>query len=251
MKKHLYDEIAKRWIRPNGNAVYVISDPHFNDADAQKFREGYPGDDEFVRMINKCVGKNDTILFLGDIGDESYIKKIRGYKVLVLGNHDKGASNYLKKKVCERAEIDIDTLPKEKANALRAAQQKALSHPLLLSLFGQYLHDYFKKDVFENDGLFDEVYEGPLMINDRVILSHEPMDIPDYMFNIYGHDHSGAYIDDRHLNVCAEVIGYYPINLLKLLDGGILKDVPSIHKVAIEAAVDRKAKREKGKSGNE
>lgn len=190
MFKHLYDELAKRWYR--GGTIYIYSDPHFNDPEMVYLRKNYIGDDEQVKSINKVVGKNDTIIFLGDIGDVSFIKRVRGYKVLVMGNHDKGASNY--KKV-------------------------------------------------DDNHLFDEVYEGPLMINDRLIISHEPLPVPEYIFNINGHDHSNWTKAKNHLNVCAEHINYTPINLPDLLKHGLLKDVPNIHQLTVDEATERKAKR--------
>lgn len=192
MKKHLYDIFANKWSCTN-NTVWVFSDPHFNDCDSKYFRgDSYIGDEEQVKRINSKVGKKDTIIFLGDICDVEFIKKIRGYKVLILGNHDKGASNYLK----------TDT---EKY-------------------------------------LFDEVYEGPLMVNDRLILSHEPIyPLPEYLFNIHGHVHAKVRkVDSQHLNVCAEHIDYTPVNLTELLKKGLLKDIPNIHRPTIDAATSRK-----------
>lgn len=186
MKKFLYDTIAERWY--HGGSVYLYSDPHFNDPDSVFFRTNYPGDDNQIKLINSKVGKNDTIVFLGDIGDIECIKKIRGYKVLVMGNHDAGASNYLG-------------------------------------------HD-----------LFDEVFEGPLMINDRVILSHEPVDVPDFLFNIHGHDHARPFSDDNHLNVCAEHIQYTPVSYPNIIKNGAISKILSIHRVTINKASSVKNK---------
>lgn len=195
MKKHVYDIFAERWIR-NGS-IWIISDPHFGDVEAYCFRNKvnlYNGeysdieiqekvkenDLSLVKKINSRVNKNDTLIILGDIGDTEYVKKLRGYKVLIMGNHDKGASNY-----------------KE---------------------------------------LFDEVYEGPLMISDRIILSHEPIiGLPEYIFNIHGHDHSGTYRTERSFNVCAEYISYTPISLNELINVKcILRDVDNIHRFTID-----------------
>lgn len=94
MYKHLYDNF-KHWY--HGGSVYFYSDPHFADEEMKYLRKNYIGDDEQVKAINKKIGKNDTIIFLGDIGDTEFIKKIRGYKVLIMGNHDKGATCYKRK----------------------------------------------------------------------------------------------------------------------------------------------------------
>lgn len=165
--------------------LWVYSDPHFSDPDCIEMRKDYIGDDEQVARINSKVGKNDTIIFLGDIGNEEMIRKIRGYKVLIMGNHDKGASKY----------TDI----------------------------------------------FNEVYEGPLFISEKLVLSHEPIDLP-FAYNIHGHEY--CYIlRDHHLNVCAEHIGYYPINLDKEIKRGLLSKVESIHRQTIDRATERKNNR--------
>lgn len=194
-------------------SVYIYSDPHFGDWESYTFRGLSTNKtkeelDLFqVNNINKKVTKQDTIIFLGDIGEPELLKKVRGYKVLIMGNHDKGASIY-----------------KE---------------------------------------FFDEIYEGPLMISDRIILSHEPIiPLPPYLFNIHGHDHSGTdfrtyvlkYFDPdinscdmikvaieglkmttcRHFNTCAEWIGYIPVNLKDIINSGLLSSVPSIHRNYID-----------------
>jgi calcineurin-like phosphoesterase family protein len=76
------------------SAVWIYSDPHFSDPEMVHLRKNYIGDDEQIARINSKVGRKDTIIFLGDIGDEEKVRKIRGYKVLIMGNHDKGATKY-------------------------------------------------------------------------------------------------------------------------------------------------------------
>lgn len=217
MIKYLYDELGKRWYA-KGGSVWMFSDPHFNDPESKSFRgDSYPGDDEVVKRINSKVSKNDTIVFLGDIGDLEFIKKIKGYKVLIMGNHDKGASNYKRDKV-------LVPTPKELLEA---------SNGLLAP------------EAYVDNHLFDEVYEGPLMINDRVILSHEPLfPIRQYEFNIHGHVHNPHYEGDlQHKNICAEALDYYPINLGNLLKHGLLKDIPTIHRLTIDCANRKKGKK--------
>lgn len=214
MRKHLYDSIADKWLK-TGGTIWVISDTHFNDAESQGYRRAYPGADELVKKINSKVGKNDTLILLGDVGDIDFVKKIRGYKILLLGNHDKGASNYKRK---------IDYILDEEHGSLE--------------------YDLMNKLVEVDNHLFDEVYEGPLMINDRVILSHEPIEVPEYMFNIHGHTHGLPHIyDNRHINMCAEAIDYTPVNMLKLFQEGLLKDTKSIHELTVADATKRKIKR--------
>ena len=93
MENNLYETLAERWIRPGGT-VWIYSDTHFSEDGMKHLRKNYIGDNEQVKAINSKVGKNDTIIFLGDVGNLELVKKIRGYKVLIMGNHEKGASNY-------------------------------------------------------------------------------------------------------------------------------------------------------------
>lgn len=175
--------------------VWIYSDPHFQDEDTKFFDEGRPTDEELVAKINAKVGKYDTLIILGDIGDVNYVKRLRGYKVLICGNHDIGPSKYL------RCKTDI-----------------------------------------EDNHLFDEVYSGPLIISEKLILSHEPIDLP-YMFNIHGHVHNKSYKGDKnHLNCVAEVINYTPISLNKLCKDGVAKDVQSIHRMTIDYATKHSLK---------
>lgn len=201
-KLGLYDIFYNNWYKNRGT-VYLYSDPHFNDKEMEKIRK-VDSDFQIKRIYNK-VKKNDTIIFLGDIVNVEEIKKIRGYKVLILGNHDKGVSNY--------------------------------------------------------EEIFDEVYKGPLVISDKIILSHEPLYVRG-LLNIHGHDHSGSlFIDDmmkdfdcdipmddlfnaqldtvkkyklNHINVTAEWINYEPISLNKILKSGVLKNIINIHRLTID-----------------
>ena len=226
MIKSLYSPFQK-WTERG--TLWVYSDPHFSDPDMKEMRKNYIGDDEQIARINSKVGKNDTIIFLGDIGNEDMIRKIRGYKVLIMGNHDKGASKYERQRVF-KGYWSKDVYTK------------------------QYVTDFMKErypgwairindadtcwHATADNGLFDEVYEGPLFIAEKLILSHEPVVLP-YAYNIHGHEHNYI-LRDRHLNVCAEHIGYYPVNLDKEIKRGLFSKVESIHRQTIDRATERK-----------
>lgn len=202
MYKHLY-ECFKHWY--HGGQIFFYSDPHFGDDEmqiARKKNNNFITDDEQVKRINSIVHKNDTIVFLGDIGDVEYIKKLKaGYKVLIMGNHDKGSTTY------KRGMIVVDSEVKETDNHL-----------------------------------FDEVYEGPLMISDKILLSHEPIKF-EYALNIHGHDHNGKNdLAFLKFNVCAEKINYTPVMLKAIIESGMIKNVPNIHREVIDKAVAKKKK---------
>lgn len=214
----LYDKFD-HW--QNDGNIWIYSDPHFADEEMKWLRANYIGDDEQVKSINSKVGKYDTLIILGDVGDISFVKKLRGYKVLVMGNHDNGASNY--KRI-------------EEFFPIVEAEGKDIGPARKVNMLGM---DFYYKD----NGLFDEVYEGPLFISEKILLSHEPIDIP-FALNIHGHDHSNWHKEDiNHYNVCAEHINYTPISLSTIVKSGVLKQIDSIHRMTIDNAIDRKAKR--------
>ena len=210
--------------------LWIYSDPHFNDPGLKKGIER-PSADELVKLINSKVGRKDTIIILGDIVDIEPVKKIRGYKVLIMGNHDAGRTNY------ERRQYFCGYMKSSYTKEQALADMKA---------------QYPECHLTINDGdtcwgvvadncLFDEVYEGPLMIAEKLILSHEPVDVP-WAFNIHGHDHAG-HARKNHLNVCSDVIGYVPVNMNQFMKSGALAHIDTIHRETIDKAIVRKKKR--------
>ena len=216
--------------------LWIYSDPHFDDIELAAGVAGRPSAEEQVKMINSKVGKKDTIIFLGDIGNVEWIKKIRGYKVLIMGNHDAGRTNYERVIAHERFEFD------RCEEGVRDAMARLYPNCRYSVEEGYGFHMPFEWwDAYADNMLFDEVYEGPVMIGEKLILSHEPVDIP-WVFNIHGHDHAGAK-RKNHLNVCADVIGYTPVNMNQFMKSGALSHVETIHRETIDKATVRKAKR--------
>lgn len=228
MFKNLYDNFA-HWFHDGRGTVYFYSDPHFNDPEMVHLRKNYIGDEEQIKRINSKIGKYDTLVVLGDVGDIEWVRKIRGYKVLVMGNHDMGATKYKRKVI------------KEGFNGFLYSKDEVYQYML------KYFPHFNISITFDGDdwiatadnGLFDEVYEGALMIAPNIILSHEPVNFP-FAVNIHGHDHSNWY--PGGINVCAEHIDYTPVPLKDLVEKGLLK-APDIHRETIDKAIDRKAKR--------
>jgi calcineurin-like phosphoesterase family protein len=189
-------------------AVWLYSDPHFGDFESYTFR-GLITDktkeelDKFqVDRINKFVNKNDTIIFLGDIGDPTPLKKIKGYKVLITGNHDRGAAFY-------REYFDeIYT------GCLTISDRIILSHEPIEGcpsfLFNIHGHDHngtdFKEYVFRD---CDAVSSEKIAINALAAAKQ-------YKLNRF--------------NVCAEWINYKPVALKDIINSGVLSNIPTIHR---------------------
>ena len=171
-----------------GGSVFILSDTHFDDADCKLMDPNWIKSEEQIRIINTVVGKTDTFVCLGDVGNPKYVPMLKAQKkILLLGHHDAR---------------------------------------------GAY------KD------LFDEIYAGPLFVSDKILLSHEPVYGLPWCLNIHGHDHNSVekYMEGcKHINLAANVCGYTPINLGKLIKSGALADVDSIHRMTIDKrAVEKK-----------
>lgn len=231
---------TKRWHDEpftSGHTVWIISDPHFGDEELRAGVPNRPTDEELVKKINSKVGRKDTLIILGDCGDREYIKKLRGYKVLVMGNHDAGSTTYKKKWYYEDYS---ETLSRSEALARAKAAHPDCVHFELTNDNSYYNNDW---DVRMHDGLFDEIYEGPVMISEKLILSHEPINVP-WAFNIHGHIHDKKHKNDKyHFNVCADVIDYTPINFNQWMKQGYLAKIETIHRDTIDKATERKKKR--------
>lgn len=178
-------EFAKKWSAKG--SVWMISDTHFDDADREAM--GYTiSSQEQADILRKYVHKNDTLVHLGDVGELSYLEKLPGYKVLILGNHDWTATKY--------------------------------------------------------KGVFDEVYEGPLVIGKKLILSHEPVNVS-WAANIHGHIHDKFenYFATGRINLAANICNYTPVSLSKLIKDGLLSNIVDIHRQTVDKAIDNLIKK--------
>ena len=182
----LYDKF-KPWSATG--SVYIISDTHFDDADCKYMNPNWITPQEHMAILKKVIHKNDTLIHLGDVGDASYLDKLKCYKVLLTGNHD--------------------------------ILSKVASH-------------------------FDEVYNGPLFIADRIILSHEPIyGLESFALNIHGHVHNGytiAFSDKviSHINLASDVAQWQPCDLNTLIKDGFLSKIPNYHRITIQLAEEKK-----------
>lgn len=213
------------------NTVWIYSDPHFSDVDLKGGIKNRPSDEEQIAKINAKVGRKDTIIILGDIGNIECARRLRGRKILVMGNHDAGRTNYERKIIREL--FDYEDYTKEQVREKMHIKYPDWDLNIIEGLAGWV--------ATVDNKLFDEVYEGALIVGEKLILSHEPVDIP-WLYNIHGHDHAGAK-RKNHLNVCSDVIGYEPVNFNQFLKSGALANIQTIHRETIDNATKRKQKR--------
>lgn len=164
--------------------TFVIADQHFFHQnvmvyESRPFKDIFDMNDSMVRRWNSVISRADKVYALGDVSfgrkpeTQEIIESLNGYKVLVMGNHDKG----------------------------RSAKN------------------------FWLDAGFQEVIRHPILIDDNIILSHEPQESLwsiKQIKNIYGHVHGNwgyKTITENTACVSVERWNYTPVNMetLKLL----------------------------------
>ena len=80
--------------------IYYTSDLHLGHANViemcrRPFSSVEEMDEAIIEAYNKKVHANDTVYFMGDLmfrntcAPEEYLRRLKGKKILVLGNHDK------------------------------------------------------------------------------------------------------------------------------------------------------------------
>lgn len=216
--------------------VWIYSDPHFGDEDLECGIANRPSDEQHIANINACTGRKDTLIILGDVGNIDCVRKLRaGRKILIMGNHDVGASKYKR----HRDTVVLSVYDFTKEEAMEEMKRRYPGYQITFECMGK------AGWVFSIDNkLFDEVYEGPLMIGEKLILSHEPIPGITWAMNFHGHVHSkNAKSDKYHKNFCSDVIGYKPVNMNQLMKGGPTSHVVSIHRQTIDKAVVNKKAR--------
>ena len=231
----------------------------------------WPSSEQRLEYINKLVTKNDTFICLGDVGDDlQYISKIKcDYKVLITGNHDKGNQNYKRVKDFLITYADTEEKAKEIIKT-RTYVGGTTTHDITYKIPEKYIDLRVRKcsdnrwgfdyEVVNDNHLFDEIYDGPLFINQKILLSHESIKLP-FVINIHGHEHCNPFITCKNdieyefgllkasdlwckeftghsfcINCAADVIRFKPIRLDKLLEYVPQNAVKSIHELCIEQA---------------
>ncbi|HAU85753.1 MAG TPA: hypothetical protein DCW90_09685 [Lachnospiraceae bacterium] len=72
------------------------------------------------------------------------------------------------------------------------------------------------QDIDKFKEVFDNVYEYPIYLSHKLVVSHEAITCDDFCVNIHGHNH-GSYLDSpNHICVSCNDIGYKPFKISNL-----------------------------------
>lgn len=162
------------------------------------------------------------------------MRKLRaGYKVLIKGNHDAGSENY-KRKIIKK-KFPMDQYQKDEALMEMKRLYPDCKYSDFHSPFGYW-------EISADNNLFDETYEGVLIIGEKLMLSHEPIK-QDWALDLHGHDHNHKETDIYHKNVCVDVFGPAPLNLNQFMKNGPTAKIGSVHRKVIDKATIKARKR--------
>ena len=165
--------------------MFFTSDTHFGqirifEFSKRPFKNVKEMEETIVRNWNKLVSKNDTIYHLGDFGDLQTIYKLNGNIILVLGNYE-----------IKELETNFDNN---------------------FEKFKQYLISIGFKDVIKN-GISIDLPE----LQEKVYLTHKPLDCKKEMFNLFGHIHNLAKVKRFGLNVGTDCNNFNPVSINEIL----------------------------------
>ena len=75
-------------------------------------------------------------------------------------------------------------------------------------------HDTYAKSFYSQ--IFVEIFDAPVFVGRRCVLSHHPIPVEPGVVNIHGHTHDVFLASDLHFNACPEHHEYKPLNIKKL-----------------------------------
>ena len=164
------------------------------------------------------------------------------YKVLVTGNHDAGNRNYERKHKLQGKVKSI----KEANEAVRKGEWFNGTKMVPVSYWSED-NPRFATELYYDNRLFDEIYDGPLFIRDKIVLSHERIELP-FAIDIHGHEHTQPFMEEKELkrydetyktylfNLAADAIDFKPKRLDEIVALAPLSGITSIHRMTIDNA---------------
>ena len=173
---------------------FVTSDIHFSHQNIIKycnrpFKNSFEMDDYIISIWNKTVSQDDNIYILGDFmfsrsleNIEKYVNRLNGYKILILGNHDKFSMDEYK--LCGFNEVYEGFIERNIHNRhwIMCHFQMAhwnCSHKGSFHLFG---HEHWKQQYEPKHSIYKELC-----------------------------------FSERKYNVCMDANNFKPVNLLDLI----------------------------------
>lgn len=145
-------------------AIWIISDTHFEDRELAAHYPR-PATAEYIKLINSKVGKYDTLIHLGDVGDLAAAARLKGYKILIMGNHDQGKTNF------------TSIFQEAYSGPLQIAEKILLSHEPIDETYAVNLHGHnhsgsYHPDIYHFNFNADVVGYAPINFNQWLKQGH-------------------------------------------------------------------------------
>ncbi len=215
---------------PIDENIFLISDSHFGhkavlEKEPSRLKSAKVcGYDDFYTfhkdLWNAAVGKKDRILHLGDLyypGGFSYLKELKGRKILVVGNND--VQRFEKLKELKKWNV-------QQGLNLHIPQRGEI----LQKLYDEFGKIFIKEDIYLN-AIVQDIGKERIMfshfpvfnrkVNDRFAKSRDVLDrlfiLADCSLNIHGHIHSRDTNNSFCFNVSCEQLGFKPKRLSEIL----------------------------------
>lgn len=199
--KTMTEEVFK--LKDGRRRIYFTSDWHIGHAnvlvyDQRPFKDLDHMHRVLINNYNATVGEEDLCYFLGDMGLgksdvlPKVIQELNGIKVLILGNHDKGATamhRYGFDVVLNMAALDI------------AGHTVTMTH---CPLRGVWREDCSKMNGYQPGDNWHKEWK------------HTSFSIPDFgQYHLHGHTHKGPEerVLDRQWDVGVRANGYRPVSI--------------------------------------
>ena len=157
-------------------SVFFTSDTHFGAERTLKLsRRPFENTDEMDKVLienwNKKVGVDDFVYHLGDFGTKTIISKLNGKVIIILGNYEE--------------------------------QEKQDNFDGNFEKYKEYLISLGFYDVIEKNIVID-------INNEKVFLTHKPLDCKKNMFNLFGHIHAQQKVKKFGIDVGTDGNHFYP-----------------------------------------
>lgn len=191
----------------NTNKIWLTSDTHFNHQRTLELsKRPFANLDEMNKTIiakwNRLVGKDDTVIHLGDFGEPQFLKNLNGRIILLPGNYEREAL---------KTDPNYYDILKENSNKDMPIAIIDSDHINLVPCA------FFNSDEYRN--FFTMVH-----------LTHEPpinsQPMKDtHICNLFGHIHKLQMVKQYGLNVGTDAHNFEPIDIerVEFYLGGIMK----------------------------
>ena len=77
-------------------------------------------------------------------------------------------------------------------------------------------HDEYSVEFYKNLDGVKNVYNTPVFIRKRIVLSHEPIRVNEDILNIHGHLHNASLTLNNYINTNCHILDYKPVKFKKI-----------------------------------